>query len=883
MGGFRNPFLPPPPPNGKVKDPLTDLLDRFKALSDKDKQAYLDAVGEFVGGTVGSIAGGAGGTLVGGPGPGTFIGAAAGSGVGSGAGLWAARRVGERVGTVHPLADMVTGEPPTNESWDIAKAAALGTLWEGVGRAVPPLAKAGKALIENAVKKPFQPTEAAQILTKLAERAGIELNIGQRSGRAKIQNIELALDRSPFSTETIRNFRQKQQRAWEDSINRLMQRFNKGEVSQEEFARVAEDSINKLRTNLNTKLEKGSPKAAQSLNKTAVSDVEAGEALKAGREANLDAVSKWASKEYGDVEKVLGKVPVNMATLADDVQNISPAAQQFFAGTKASRYIEAAKNMKARPDQRFTDAMNEVLKATGASTVDELQQKMPWLYDAEVSRLAERGIKQIKPAVEMPFKEAKELRTQLMEVARRMSGREYAADRRAVYTILDNINNAMEGAAKTAAEQAPDVPAQKALTGAYSKLQGLNRQYRSFMEKLNAPPVKGKPGNAAAGTIAKADIPENLPKQVTKSPTMMEGTLSATSPETVAKIGGQAGANPIPQLQRNVYDTAVDASRVPNPAGGTRISPTAFPQKLPPAAPELFGQAKIPTVQGIGAPRFVEREQALYNSPFAKAIDRGQTRETMTRAFPPNQPRTAQETLGLLTETGNRGEAQRGFLENLVESSRTQQKDIGDIRYINPRTLERKVQNYGETVPTVLGVQGNARLSNEINLGKGLTETEAILGNPSGTSRSLGVMGIANKLKNPLKWPGLAVEAVGYNQAARAYTNPEVARWLTSPPEAVMPGKLGGFTSGLTARGGVAAAQMPPMPTEPKTGQESSVFGTEDFIANPQEYGTEDFIADTPAQSPPVESREVIQSNPASVASRAAGKRKFRPRFETTE
>jgi hypothetical protein len=158
----------------------------------------------------------------------------------------------------------------------------------------------------------------------------------------------------------------------------------------------------------------------------------------------------------------------------------------------------------------------------------------------------------------------------------------------------------------------------------------------------------------------------------------------------------------------------------------------------------------------------------------------------------------ADESLKLLREAGAESEGRRAFGDMLLDRSQTQSKSMVGETFVNPMSLQGRLNQYRSTVPTVLGESNAKNFSDLTGVGRLITRDELI--NPSGTARALEVLqamggagaavyGIADPKENesrlsPLaKYAALTVAAPYLG--ARAFNSPSLARSLTSAPKAV--------------------------------------------------------------------------------------------------
>lgn len=784
-----------------------DLRRRWPTMTDEEKLQYIDQAMEMVGSTVGSVAG-SGMASIPAAGLGAVVGnkmgrlganlaglkekpTTVGEGVIDAGKIFAMNAGGEALGRVVPLA--YNALPKSVKQLPLRALGAPAAMID----AVQPSNVAGMA--RNAIRTLAKQTPEAKILSDLAKKHGVQLDFGQASGQPIIQLMGLTMARSPFSTNKIMKARQAQYKQYEDSIGRFLDSYHQGEISLEDFARMADTTISDAQKAFNQRVGAGTAAAAKQLNPTPVSDVEAGVGLRAGADANVDAVREWSRQAYGDIDAKYGDAQVDMTPLGrkamDILQGIPPEQLQAIFPQSTVRLLKSAHvtpNIEDVPlVERMYAEMNNLPTPTGEKT---------------------------PPVINL--RQAMKVRSELLARASKMTGPTDKPYQRQAYQLADAVNEAMEESL-AATPGAEDV---------YGKLRSVNDQYRQFMEKLRAPLGPGKPGSTAAPVILGENIPERLPAQVTASPTMMQQTSAAVRPGMVP--GSTSAIDPTQLLRRNRFDSIVDKATVVDPATGySRISPTRFTDALPEpeTAEALFGQ-HLPSVSFPGRPEAVAREQLLYNSPLAKNRDNAET--VFNAAFPKRSfGGNVDDTLQLFEEAGKLPEAQRAFGQQLFAKSETQIPSIGDDRYTNPRTLEKNLFNYGETVPRVMGEKAPAALREYVDLGKGLTEAEHRFGNPSGTGRMMHIMNTLGdvvtprNLTNPQEHIGkVLAQAKASMVGADRFTDPSKYSTLLDPPEKIL--GLGAYAGGGNA--GRLAAQLPPRAEQatPDFGVEVPEFGT---------------------------------------------------------
>ncbi len=752
-----SPFSMPRPKQGEQLIPewTRDPKAWWAKLTPAEKEQFLSNLGEAGGGTAGSIVGG-GWMSIPGAGAGAVIGRNTALGIAKAVGVELPKRTGAEEAKVQlgTFARNATGE--------------------GVGRALPFVARAAKTGAGNAVRRAFQPTQAAKELKALADAAGIKLTLGQRSGNTWVQNIEVALERSPYASDKMRQKYLEQYRGFEKQLNDILDQYHAGSITPEDFARTARATLETARTKLNQRMEKAVSGAAKSLHPTPVSNLEAGVAQKEGLEANVDAIRQWADKEYNSIHKDARGAVVDMGPY---VQRASALIEGIPEGQLHNLLPPKTLNLVKAAQKASSQGTESVMVMGESVSPAQLKERFPDLY-AEM--FGEAGV-----PVTVPFADAIQIRKQLLNLQRGMPREANPIDKRVVGELASGIDEAME----------------KSLEGtpSYERLRAVNAQFRELAQRTRPPAAKGKPGNRTAQTIYQSEKPEQLPGQIVKpgAVTTVRQSVEATSPRTVAGIADTAGMDePLHQLRRNRMDAVVEDATVRDPATGqSHISPEAYGNALertvgPVTAPELFG-GRTASVTNVAKPKLVARERRLFKTPFAKAVDTGDSNRVMSEAFPRREPEAAKDALGLMSESGDSGKARRAFLENVVDESRTQNPIIGDERFVDPRKLERNLSRSGETADVVSGPTA-APIEDAVALGKGVTSENFLYQNASGTARGNEAQRVKRHLYNPLDWARAAKENVIDRAAARVATNPNAVESLTAPlkPIPTAPGDM---------------------------------------------------------------------------------------------
>lgn len=205
-------------------------------------------------------------------------------------------------------------------------------------------------------------------------------------------------------------------------------------------------------------------------------------------------------------------------------------------------------------------------------------------------------------------------------------------------------------------------------------------------------------------------------------------------------------------------------------------------------------------------------------SPTALKITRSNVPENLPHeiATHPTQLGEAEQAVTPMfgSESSNpMGALRRQQLEETIEGARTLQPTTGDQRYINPRTLEKKITgNNAVNYRALIGDAPYENLVQDVNLGKALTAPQALYDNTSRTMRmgaamkagKTGLVGAAalgsalggDFYARPQDRPAIiagSAAALGIPYvAAKGFANPAIASWLTSPTAtaAIKPGGL---------------------------------------------------------------------------------------------
>lgn len=299
-----------------------------------------------------------------------------------------------------------------------------------------------------------------------------------------------------------------------------------------------------------------------------------------------------------------------------------------------------------------------------------------------------------------------------------------------------------------------------------------------------------------------------------------EALLAKLSPEHAAAMRAQlpteAPTLTFPEAS-DIRTTLLEAQRAleRNP-----LAP-AFDRKV---IPQLAAAVDDSIAQGLSAnPEALQKWRYLSDeygdaisklkSPTALKITKSNVPENLPHeiATHPTQLGEAEQAVTPMfgSESANPMDAlRRQQLEETIEGSRTLQPTTGDERYVNPRTLEKRIGGNNETnYRALIGQAPYDNLMKDVDLGKALTAPQALYDNTSRTMRmgaamkagktaagmagaGLGVYGYEHPEDRPgILLGGAALLGLPY-LAAKGFANPAIAKALTSAtrPSMATPG-----------------------------------------------------------------------------------------------
>lgn len=850
---------------GALGNPIDSFKRFFDAQTPEVKQQILNSLGEAVGGTLGAVGGALGGSAIA-PGPGSFAGGVLGAGAGSGLGHEAAQWLGPKVGAAGPSGDAST------RLGALSGAVGLGMVGEGAGRLIPAAWRGAKAL----AKAPFKPTDAALRLRQLAIDEGLVdaagrplLDVAQASGRSPAYSVKMMLERFPTSVGKIEKSDREQLAAYKSLFDNLMDNVSTGNVSEEDFHRIARGAITNLRQQFAGEMEAGLAEASAKFPGERVVKVTpskrapSGEVRMIGPESsfppggesiggpkvatelsslpkalvkNRQAIEAWADRTFTPIRKAGVKYDLDVSRVAATAKNMLPESQWAdIAGTmkgSTRKLLNAISGREPSESPEMQAAMKGLMDSLGASTVDEVRTKAPALYESYVAKLAQDGISaEIQPSA-MKLSELIQLRSELLSARRSQTFRTKGIDQRAVSSIAKAIDDTIES-------QLPKLD-----RSLYSKWRAANARYSEMRQAVDPLPATQVITDKPAGNVMSATIgsPSKLPDELMGDIVRPGGaerlrlTEQAVDPTTVGRP--PETRNPILDVRSLALSQMAEKSRVPDYlTRGNILLPSKFgatvQRTIGGAEPQLF-EGGVPAVRSLYAdPSRQTAERLLYESALAKGVEDESAKGIIRKAFPPKSPVEAAFTVAQMRAANRLPEAQRGLIQNIVEAG----EQPGGA-YLASKSA-RAAESLGETLPAVVGDPTARKMGNLFELGENLSAQSGI-NKVGGSARGYAVeraLGRVTGLQPTFSSvTGAASSLAGPAAVARGFTSPRVSSWLTSPAESVFPtGIASESLKGAAAR---LPLQMPP-PFEPRvrvvnpsTGESGTVDSRE--ISDPQ-------------------------------------------------
>jgi hypothetical protein len=250
------------------------------------------------------------------------------------------------------------------------------------------------------------------------------------------------------------------------------------------------------------------------LHPTPITTPEAGEALQGALSANRAATKQHFAPRYTSLNKNAGSAPIDMT-------GFRGTAQEFVS------------NLPQNMEGYFPSAALRKLKQA-AGMVDGQHIGPNQLIDGNAPIIT--------------FEEAQQLRTGLLEAERAMSTGDAAVQRRAIPALRDALDKSIDESLSTSTN-----PAHRQ---ALSEWRRANSEYGAAAKNLYP---AGRDGNATAGVIESAKLPENLPPQIANKPTAIEEAEIATTP-----VYGAPQNNAMNKYRRNRADDLLGRSETQN-------------------------------------------------------------------------------------------------------------------------------------------------------------------------------------------------------------------------------------------------------------------------------------------------------------------------------
>lgn len=787
-------------------------------MSDAEKLEAIERYGEMTGGTIGAFAG---------------MGAASvpGAGAGAVAGKNIANMLGRAAGLQQP--QRTAGA----EAMEQYRTFRNNAMFEGLGQAVPPIASAVGQGIMNKVRGALQPNAARKVLVDLADEYGIPLNIAQRSGNPILASFQAGIERLPFSSKIMREAYTKQHGKWVEGMNSLLDDLNAGRRSLDEFATEARAKFEQARKQLSAATSGAFESGASKVHPTKVSPVDSGVAAGQKLQSHKDAVEKWAKKEYAPIRARGRGINVDVSDLRDNAQSFlrqypdTPVVNAMFDKGAVGKMKSAASLVDGGVD---TARLDEIAQNFGAPNWGAIPER-----HIPTARMiaAKEGLRMDPVPPQMNIEQLINLRSELLHQIRGTTGDSAAMKRRALATLRKSVDDLIDGGLSALPEDAELL----------KKWRGTNKVYASKMQKFEKPPKSGK-GNVAAGVIASTKEPEKIAGRIGSSPTLSSEAQVALSDSAISDIAKPSGPPALPMMRRSLLDTAAKEATVGAETGAPRISPSLLQSKLMGDYPEgLIGQplpfeltpprpmSTSPVTHGAAPPdpRFqllpdlAQREQRLYGSKVAKAVDAGGSNNILNAAFPKANAPASRQSLALMEEVGYGPQSRRAFGDYLLDASKSESRALDDKRFVNPRIMDRFFEDYRETVPAVLGQNVTDRMKQMTELGRAITLDEVF--NTSGTAKALEAVQTAKGAKGAIT--GGLGEALKYGadtilyplMFAKGFSSPSLAKSLTLPPRPISV-SLGGPSTGGVAR---ALGLQPPPPPQSQSQQQPSASSSQ--------------------------------------------------------
>lgn len=764
----------------KLSDEASAFLQNFSSLPPDQKQAIYNAAGQIVGGTTGAA-----------------LGAGAGSVPLAGSGAIAGDQLAKLLGPMLGGSGFKNQKTGPGYVKDIAKLGTEASIGEGVGRGVAagvPMALSPRKALGNTAKKPFTPTPERAALNVVADKAGIDLPLAARSGRPTAKWSEGVLNLLPTSRQVIRDSAETSlKQLSERGINPVLDRVYPTPVSPDDFADVARYRLGQKQATHVADMESTVGQLP--------TPYEGGAAYQRARGDTIEGLRQYGRELYEGNPAISGHMDdlidmsdagqrarlfLNENVASGDLEKIYPKAVVDRLRSIGALEPEVVRSAEIGGQRVVGDDLNKTLeqmaKGQGAESVDELIKSLHGRIPIEETT--------VKP--EITLRDLQGLRTQILEAARGTRPDVRPLDRRTIFELIDTLNESVRNSSLP-----PETV--NAWFDASSK-------YGDEARRIFKPQSKYGEGNIMAdkGVGIPAERVIDTIVQPGGDQAIREG-LQATTPRT--------GETPDLQTFRDATlgHKYIEPSRVPisGQPGQRRISPAAIQStrySMKPSVEDALFGGPNQTLEAATSPSRLAAESEAFTGPRAVALSSEQKGgEQILKHMAPegnaDYLRGSQDFMG-----PEAGQLNRAFLDDLIAKSTAPDRSIGSGMepVLHPATLAKRIRKAQPSVEAAAG-QEFGELNQMVDIGKNIKETEATFGNPSGTAVGGAAIGLGRKAMDTagktIDWigqggmaaggaylgglPGAVAAIAGPWALAKGATNPKIARFLTSAPEAV--------------------------------------------------------------------------------------------------
>lgn len=730
-----------------------------------EKHDIVENMGEFGGGTIGGIVGTA--ASGGNPAiaiPSAGVGAVAGKGLGHELGPKAEHRLG--------LEDL-TNTLLTNMAL------------EGAGSAIPMAFRA------------FKPTPAAQRITALFEKLGIPVDLPTRTGNQWLAAMRNGAGDLPVSRGIVQRANNRAYQAWEKYMGEVLDNIHPQSVTRDDLARITQQAMERARSTFNTTIRGELDNVATQIHPRPVTARRAGEALQEGLADNKATLNRWADQEYPAWVQRADNLDAEV-----DASNIYPAWKEYWNGIQpeARNFMpDSLRDLSSKVygliptySRRTLRALNDLAggisaDGLGGKFVDLSPEGKAWVLE----RATEAGV-DLNKYMNLDAQSAMQLRRAVSRQLAQLDPNTQGTERHFLGKVLTQIDDAIG----------------RMPNNLGADFQRINDTFKEAAQATRPPARTHLEGNPVAGDIAATKMPEDVSLRLTKpfgeSEVKMADT--ATNPNTMERILGvpSSGSRPLNPTAR----LAVENLGKKSEADLGRVSPGAIESHLATPGVEdtyrpLLGDQNLGALEDVARPSNVSREQQLYESDLARAVDNPSQRAdaTFNAMFPKRSTAGVVDTnLGILPD---RAVGERAFAQDLVDSSRARAgasrfaraTENGTDQLVNPGALDAGVKDYGDTVGHVLAPTDQTALDEGVEAAKHL-QAPLLYANTSNTAPThwairtithpatlVGSAIAGGYAASPQHLAGMGVGgALGAGTAllaASALTRPGVARLLT--------------------------------------------------------------------------------------------------------